>query len=64
MKSLRIVLSAGLVLATFAAQASTPAPVGEPTREAKTAFLKKCFRDRTPAACTAPPEARKKTQVP
>ena len=63
MKTTGIVLTAGLALAAVAAQANTPAPGGEPTREAKAAFLKKCFRDRTPAACTAPPEARKNTQA-
>ena len=63
MKTLRIVLSAGLALVAVTAQANRPAPGGEPTREAKAAFLKKCFRDRTPAACTAPPEARKNTQA-
>jgi hypothetical protein len=34
------------------------APDDGPSVEAKSAFVKKCFRDRTKAACDAPPQAR------
>lgn len=55
-----LILAAALVLAGPAAIAADAAdkPEAQPTREAKAAFIKKCFRDRTPEACTAPPQAR------
>lgn len=40
------------------AQAAPSPPDRKVSHEAKAAFLKKCFRDRTKQACEAPPEAR------
>ena len=49
------------VLAVPALHIATPAPRVEANDTPKAAFLKKCIRDVTKRACTAPPEARAKT---
>lgn len=55
----KLVLTTVLSLVWTFALASAPAQdQKQPTREAKARFIKKCFRDRTPASCEAPPEAR------
>lgn len=47
-------------LATPAAQPAAPQPQRKASDTPKAAFIKKCFRDRTKASCTAPAAARAK----
>jgi hypothetical protein len=52
-------LLAILIAACALSVQAAPAPPGQKVSyEAKAAFIKKCFRDRTKSACEAPPEAR------
>jgi hypothetical protein len=57
MKLLPIVLAAA-TLGAAAGTAKPPAAEGRTSEQAKASFIKKCFRDRTKQACTAPPAAR------
>jgi hypothetical protein len=53
-----VTLAAAWALGAVAAQAALPAPDRQVSAQAKAAFIKKCFRDRTKQACDAPPQAR------
>ncbi|MBL0392568.1 hypothetical protein JJ685_15620 [Ramlibacter monticola] len=52
---------AAVALAVPALHLAAPAPRAEASDTPKAAFIKKCVRDQTKRACTAPPEARAKT---
>ena len=50
---LALVLGTSVLAQPAKATSATPS-----TSEARAKFIKKCFRDRTPQSCNAPPEAR------
>lgn len=56
---MRILLALLLVaLPAAPSQAVAPAPRTKASDPPRSAFIKKCFRDRTKQSCTAPPDAR------
>ncbi|HET8747983.1 MAG TPA: hypothetical protein VFM98_20465 [Ramlibacter sp.] len=55
-----LVIIAAAAMAAPALHAAAPAPRAKASDSAKAAFIKKCFRDQTKKACTAPPAARVK----
>lgn len=53
-----LVVLASFALLAPAAASPVPEQAADAARAARTAFILKCFRDRTPKSCEAPPEAR------
>ena len=53
-----LITAAAVAVMAFGVHETAHAPQDQVSYSAKADFIKKCFRDRTKAACEAPPEAR------